>query len=145
MNYLRPDIKSGNIEPDEEDLIVRLHTQLGNRWSLIAKHLTGRSDNEIKNYWNNHLRKKLKHQETDHNANKRVCGGLEDKLVIGSSSHGGGNELGNDVLEILQSVYTRFFEDDDDVQGLDVLNDRKLEKIYEEFSELLKEDESKCS
>lgn len=29
------------------------------RWSLIAGRLPGRTDNEVKNYWNSHLRKKL--------------------------------------------------------------------------------------
>nr|AXY87678.1 transcription factor MYB6-like protein [Cymbidium sinense] len=62
MNYLRPDIKRGNIGPEEEDLIIRLHRLLGNRWSLIAGRLPGRTDNEIKNYWNSHLSKKLKKQ-----------------------------------------------------------------------------------
>ncbi|KAK8946068.1 Transcription factor MYB12 [Platanthera guangdongensis] len=62
MNYLRPDIKRGNICPEEEDLIIRLHRLLGNRWSLIAGRLPGRTDNEIKNYWNSHLSKKLKKQ-----------------------------------------------------------------------------------
>nr|BCZ50591.1 transcription factor MYB4 [Chelone glabra] len=60
MNYLRPGIKRGNICQDEEDLIVRLHGLLGNRWSLIAGRLPGRTDNEIKNYWNTYLLKKLK-------------------------------------------------------------------------------------
>ncbi|KAL9166984.1 hypothetical protein ABFS82_05G066700 [Erythranthe guttata] len=60
MNYLRPGIKRGNISEDEEDLIVRLHGLLGNRWSLIAGRLPGRTDNEIKNHWNTHLLKKLK-------------------------------------------------------------------------------------
>uniref|UniRef100_A0A2N9H8I1 Uncharacterized protein n=2 Tax=Fagus TaxID=21024 RepID=A0A2N9H8I1_FAGSY len=60
MNYLRPDIKRGNISPDEDDLIIRLHSLLGNRWALIAARLPGRTDNEIKNYWNSHLSKRLK-------------------------------------------------------------------------------------
>ncbi|XP_009602702.1 transcription factor MYB3-like [Nicotiana tomentosiformis] len=60
MNYLRPGIKRGNFSQDEEDLILRLHSLLGNRWSLIAGRLPGRTDNEIKNYWNTHLIKKLK-------------------------------------------------------------------------------------
>ncbi|XP_030448181.1 transcription factor MYB123-like [Syzygium oleosum] len=59
LNYLRPDIKRGNISVDEEELIVRLHKLLGNRWSLIAGRLPGRTDNEIKNYWNTTLGKKL--------------------------------------------------------------------------------------
>lgn len=63
MNYLRPNIKRGNISDQEEDLILRLHKLLGNRWSLIAGRLPGRTDNEIKNYWNSHLCKKMKLKE----------------------------------------------------------------------------------
>ncbi|MBA0584334.1 hypothetical protein Gorai_015151 [Gossypium raimondii] len=59
LNYLRPNIKRGNISDEEEDLIIRLHKLLGNRWSLIAGRLPGRTDNEIKNYWNSHLSKKM--------------------------------------------------------------------------------------
>ncbi|WCJ43616.1 myb domain protein 5 [Euphorbia peplus] len=59
MNYLRPCVKRGRIAPDEEDLILRLHRLLGNRWALIAGRIPGRTDNEIKNYWNTHLSKKL--------------------------------------------------------------------------------------
>ncbi|KAK6941063.1 SANT/Myb domain, partial [Dillenia turbinata] len=67
INYLRADVKRGNISPEEEDLIIRLHSCLGNRWSLIASHLPGRTDNEIKNYWNSHLSRKI------HTFIKRPC------------------------------------------------------------------------
>ncbi|XP_057978223.1 transcription factor MYB3-like [Malania oleifera] len=63
LNYLRPNIKRGNISDEEEDLILRLHGLLGNRWSLIAGRLPGRTDNEIKNYWNSHLSKKVNQKE----------------------------------------------------------------------------------
>ncbi|VAH99514.1 unnamed protein product [Triticum turgidum subsp. durum] len=49
----------GRFTEDEEKLIIHLHSLLGNKWSSIATKLPGRTDNEIKNYWNTHLRKKL--------------------------------------------------------------------------------------
>ncbi|CAI9767786.1 unnamed protein product [Fraxinus pennsylvanica] len=58
-NYLRPDIKRGTFSEDEEQTILELHALLGNKWSTIASHLPGRTDNEIKNFWNTHLKKKL--------------------------------------------------------------------------------------
>ncbi|CAL9179933.1 unnamed protein product [Musa hybrid cultivar] len=58
-NYLRPDIKRGKFSPEEEQTILQLHSILGNKWSAIATHLPGRTDNEIKNFWNTHLKKKL--------------------------------------------------------------------------------------
>ncbi|KAF2288200.1 hypothetical protein GH714_004951 [Hevea brasiliensis] len=70
MNYLRPSVKRGRIAPDEEDLILRLHRLLGNRWSLIAGRIPGRTDNEIKNYWNTHLSKKLISQGIDPRTHK---------------------------------------------------------------------------
>ncbi|CAL9758218.1 unnamed protein product [Musa acuminata subsp. burmannicoides] len=57
-NYLRPDIKRGNFTKDEEDTIIKLHALLGNKWSKIASFLPGRTDNEIKNVWNTHLKKR---------------------------------------------------------------------------------------
>lgn len=58
-NYLRPDIKRGKFSEEEEQTILHLHSILGNKWSAIATHLSGRTDNEIKNFWNTHLKKKL--------------------------------------------------------------------------------------
>ncbi|KAE8732494.1 Transcription factor MYB39 [Hibiscus syriacus] len=58
-NYLRPDIKRGRFSFEEEETIIQLHSVLGNKWSVIAARLPGRTDNEIKNYWNTHIRKRL--------------------------------------------------------------------------------------
>ncbi|EXB37296.1 Transcription factor [Morus notabilis] len=63
LNYLRPDIKRGSFTPEEEKLIISLHGALGNSWAHIAKYLPGRTDNEIKNYWNSWIQKKLNDQK----------------------------------------------------------------------------------
>ncbi|URE16056.1 Myb-like DNA-binding domain [Musa troglodytarum] len=59
LNYLRPDIKHGGFTEDEENIICSLYRKLGSRWSVIASHLRGRTDNDVKNYWNTKLKKKM--------------------------------------------------------------------------------------
>ncbi|KAI4343515.1 hypothetical protein L6164_010855 [Bauhinia variegata] len=65
INYLRPDLKRGNFTEEEDELIINLHGLLGNKWSLIAARLPGRTDNEIKNYWNTHIKRKLYNRGLD--------------------------------------------------------------------------------
>ncbi|XP_042044911.1 transcription factor MYB48-like [Salvia splendens] len=63
VNYLRPGLKRGKITPHEERLVLQLHSKWGNRWSRIARKIPGRTDNEIKNYWRTHMRKKAQEQK----------------------------------------------------------------------------------
>ncbi|KAJ4761480.1 MYB-related transcription factor [Rhynchospora pubera] len=79
INYLRPDIKRGKFSSGEEHTIIQLHALLGNRWSAIANYLPGRTDNEIKNYWNTHVKKKLAKTGIDPATHKPV------NLALGSS------------------------------------------------------------
>jgi myb proto-oncogene protein len=63
VNYLHPGLKRGRITADEERLILSLHAEWGPRWSRIARKLPGRTDNEIKNYWRTHMRKKAQEEK----------------------------------------------------------------------------------
>ncbi|CAI9276062.1 unnamed protein product [Lactuca saligna] len=65
LNYLKPDTKRGNLTPQEQLLILELHSKWGNRWSKIAQHLPGRTDNEIKNYWRTRVQKQARHLKID--------------------------------------------------------------------------------
>ncbi|KAF3973196.1 hypothetical protein CMV_003364 [Castanea mollissima] len=83
INYLRPDLKRGAFSPQEEAHIIHLHSLLGNRWSQIAARLPGRTDNEIKNFWNSTIKKRLKNfsstpspNTSDSSSPKDVMGGL---------------------------------------------------------------------
>nr|QBF29475.1 Myb transcription factor M6 [Crocus sativus] len=70
LNYLRPEVRRGNITPEEQLLILELHSRWGNRWSKIAEHLPGRTDNEIKNYWRTRVQKHAKQLKCDVNSNQ---------------------------------------------------------------------------
>ncbi|KAG1338292.1 transcription factor GAMYB [Cocos nucifera] len=56
-NHLRPNLKKGAFTPEEEQLIIELHARMGNKWARMAAQLPGRTDNEIKNYWNTRIKR----------------------------------------------------------------------------------------
>ncbi|KAK4797143.1 hypothetical protein SAY86_029469 [Trapa natans] len=59
-NHLRPNLKKGSFTQEEESLILHLHAQLGNKWARMAAQLPGRTDNEIKNFWNTRIKRRIR-------------------------------------------------------------------------------------
>ncbi|KAL6010862.1 hypothetical protein ACLOJK_001304 [Asimina triloba] len=70
LNYLKPDVKRGNLSAEEQLLILELHAKWGNRWSKIARYLPGRTDNEIKNFWRTKVQKQARQLKVDANSTK---------------------------------------------------------------------------
>eukprot|EP00253_Pinus_taeda_P008708 PITA_08708 len=84
INYLRPGLKRGAFSSKEERMIVHLQSILGNRWSQIATHLPGRTDNEIKNFWNSCIKKKLTLQQLLPSSSTITKGSTDNKSIIPS-------------------------------------------------------------
>ncbi|CAN4075821.1 unnamed protein product [Withania somnifera] len=149
VNYLKPGLKRGTFTPEEDDLIIRLYTLLGSRWSLIAGRIPGRTDNDIKNYWNTHLLKKLKAEGNEPRRHKSLRKSKENKEKSSPKNtkiveNGSNNEQVAKKIEEkqhVQAVSVNFIgssSSSEDGTSSSEVNDNNL-GIYEKFQVILDE------
>ncbi|KAL8141084.1 hypothetical protein V2J09_007105 [Rumex salicifolius] len=98
LNYLRPNIRHGGFSEEEDRVICTLYVSIGSRWSIIAAQLPGRTDNDIKNYWNTKLKKKLlgkQRKDLDHHFSS--IGRKLKKIALDGNIHGVSNPSYNSM------------------------------------------------
>ncbi|XP_062192650.1 transcription factor MYB36-like [Phragmites australis] len=88
LNYLRPNIKHGDFTSEEDGIICSLYISIGSRWSIIAAQLPGRTDNDVKNYWNTKLKKRLLGRRKNRDAHHRHSTGAASEMPAENMNDG---------------------------------------------------------
>ncbi|KAH7678008.1 myb proto-oncogene protein plant protein [Dioscorea alata] len=110
------------MSPQEERLVLELHSHWGNRWSRIARRLPGRTDNEIKNYWRTHMRKKAQERKKNlagETSTASVCTSTSTSTTTADAST-------TDNITATTATLTEGFEDE--MEGY------PIDKIWNELS-----------
>ena len=84
-NNLNPGIKKRRLSKAEENKIFELQVLFGNKWSEIASHLPGRTDNSIKNCFYSTIRRKLRRYNKKKPENEKLKGSLKNLLKCPAS------------------------------------------------------------
>ena len=78
---MSPNVVKDDWTAKEEKILFDLHKIHGNKWSVIAAELKGRTDNSTKNHFYSIVRKNLRRFNKTQPANKKINGNIQDLLL----------------------------------------------------------------
>lgn len=116
QHYLAPGISKDPWTKDEDELIISLYSKYGPNWALISRHFDKkRTNNSIKNRWNNHLKKN--NPEIKHDDTKDTKDNTSDEQT--SKPNISGKSINNDIFIL------------DDINNFSLFNDGyELENFF---------------